>query len=213
MKDLWKILFSVFFTLLGVGLILLVSAPPRGQPIRLELPPSPAPLTVYITGAVNKPGVYQLPFGSRVKDAVLAAGGFLAQADEQALNLAARVEDGGQITVPALAPTLGSAQAALASPPPATPSPTPAETPTPRSVFPIDINTATQEELELLPLIGPMRAARIAGYRRSHGPFQSIEDIRKVYDIKPEVYEAIRDLIIVSEPPATASPTASPTAS
>lgn len=213
MKDLWKILLSVFVTLLGTGLILLVSAPPRGQPIRLEPPPPPAPLTVHVTGAINKPGVYQLPFGSRVKDAVSAAGGFLTQADEQALNLAARVEDGDQIIVPALTPTPSFAQAAQASPQPANPSPTPAETPTPKPIFPIDINAASQAELELLPQIGPVRAARIAGYRRSHGPFQSVEDINNVYDITPEVYEAIRDLIFVSEPPATASPTASPTAS
>jgi competence protein ComEA len=211
MKDLWKILFSVLFTLLGVGLILLVSTPPRGQSIRLEPPPSPAPILVHVLGAVNKPGVYQLPAGSRVENAVLAAGGFLAHADQQAFNLAARVEDGTQINIPTLAPTSSLVQAAHSSPDSATPPPTPTETPTPKPLFPIDINTASQLELELLPQIGPVRAARIVAYRQSHGPFQSIEDIRKVYDISPEVYEAIRDLIIASEPPAEAYPTPTPT--
>jgi len=211
MKDLWKILFSVFFTLLGIGLILLVSAPPRGKSIQLEPLPSPAPFTVHVTGAVHHPGVYHLPPGSRVQDAVQAAGGFTILADEGALNLAARLEDGGQIEIPVISPTVNPGQLIEASPPSATAPPAATETPTPGPVFPIDINTASQLELELLPQIGPVRAARIVAYRQSHGPFHSIEDIRKVYDINPEVYAAIRDLITASEPP-TATPAATPTA-
>ncbi|MCC7130478.1 MAG: hypothetical protein B6D39_04410 [Anaerolineae bacterium UTCFX2] len=206
MKDLWKILFSVFATLLGVGLILLVSAPPRGHSIQLEPLPSPAPLIIHVTGAVEYPGVYQLPPGSRIQDAVLAAGGFAALADEGALNLAARLEDGGQIDIPALTPTPNFVQITEPGPPTATAPPAATETPTPRPVFPIDINTASQLELELLPQIGPVRAARIVAYRQSHGFFHSIEDVRKVYDINPEVFAAIRDLITASEPPA-ATPT------
>lgn len=214
MKDLWKILLSILLTLLGVGLILLVSGPPRGEPIRLLPPASPAPLVVHVAGEVLHPGVYSLPIQSRVQDAIQAAGGFLSTADQQALNLAAFIEDGSRIEVP-------SREKSSPTPPisaaieenPAGPEATQAETLTPKAIFPIDINTADQFELELLPQIGPVRAARILAYRNTNGPFKRVEDIQNVYDINAEIYAAIRDLIIASEievPPAETPTPGSP---
>ncbi len=82
---------------------------------------------------------------------------------------------------------------------------------TPAAIFPIDINTASSLELELLPQIGPVRAARIVAYRQAHGPFKDIAAIQNVYDINPEVYAAIRDLIIAAEPRnPTPSPSSTP---
>jgi len=217
LKDLWKILFGVVTALLAAGLILLVSAPPRGHPVMLTPPGTPAPLFIHLSGAVVHPGVYSLPAQSRIWDAVQAAGGFAPGADQEALNLAAFAVDGSQIDVPVLQQDRStehnsisvSATGSVGS----TPTPTdgtPPPTPYPRLHFPVDINTATGEELESLPQIGQVRAARIIAYRSSHGPFKRIEDIQNVYDITPEVYAAIRDLIIASPPSLTPSSTASP---
>ena len=217
MKDLWKILFGVVIAFLGAGLINLVSAPPRGHPVMLTPPNSPAPLMVHVSGAVIHPGVYTLPPQSRIWDAVQSAGGFAPGADQDALNLAAFIEDGNQIVVPVhqrAAPTEFNPTASppttdlgpAASPTAGTPQPTPY----PRLHFPVDINSASSEDLESLPQIGQVRAARIIAYRSSHGPFKRIEDIRNVYDITPEVYAAIRDLIIASPPSLTPSPSAPP---
>jgi len=234
MKDLWKIIFSVLATLLGVALVGLISAGPRGYPVELAPLPSPAPLVVHVVGAVLHPGPYSLPAKSRINDAIQAAGGFSSAADQQALNLAAWIEDGSQVIVPVLQKTGSDLQSLPAhSPDPADQdhpadkdhpadqenpaaettaspvlletSPTEAQT-TPtfaRPSFPININTATSIELELLPEIGPVRAARIVAYRDAHGPFEKIEDLRKVYDINAEVFAAIRDLITVGLQPPT----------
>lgn len=208
MKDLWKFLFGAVCAFLFSGIILQVSRQPQGQPVELTPPPSPRPLTVHVAGAVVKPGVYQLPDGSRIWDAVLSAGGFTAEADQNALNLAAFAEDGDKIEVPVFvrvtelksAPTIELASTS-------TPTPgVPTETPYPRINFPININTASALELELLPEIGQVRAARIVAYRERNGLFKKIEDIRNVNDITPEVYAAIRDLITVGDPITTATP-------
>ncbi len=230
MKDLWKIILSVLATLLGVALVGLISAGPRGLPVTLAPLPSPAPLVVHVVGAVLHPGVYSLPAQSRIKDAIQAAGGFSSAADQQALNLAAWIEDGEQIIIPVPQKTgadLQSIPTHSANPegkgqPVAettlvsllsTTSPTEIQT-TPtftRPTFPININTATSLELELLPQIGPVRAARIAAYRETHGPFSKIEDLLKIYDINAEVYAAIQDLITVgSEPSSSEEPGLTP---
>ncbi len=94
MKSWWKVAFGILCGLLGGGLIYLVSSPPRGAPVQLLPPPSPAPIQVYVTGAVIHPGVYALPAGSRIEQAIQAAGGAAAQADLQAVNLAEMLEDG-----------------------------------------------------------------------------------------------------------------------
>jgi competence protein ComEA len=198
MKSWWKVVFGILCGLLGGGLIYLVSSPPRGAPLELLPLPSPAPIQVYVTGAVLHPGVYSLPAGSRIEQAIQAAGGATAQADLQAINLAEILEDGNRLVVPTEVPL----QTAIATSPAvrATDLPTEVsdwETPTPTVSFPININTASLEELDALPYIGQVRASEIIAYRQAHGPFKRIEDLLKVYGITQEVFDRIKDLITV----------------
>jgi competence protein ComEA len=99
MKNWWGIPYGILIGLLAAGLILLVSRQPRGKPIELLPTPTPAPLVVYIHGAVQNPGVYALPQGSRIADAVQAAGGFSANASVQEIDLAAKLVDGQTILI------------------------------------------------------------------------------------------------------------------
>lgn len=197
MKDLLKIAFGLVCGLLAAGLILLVARQPSGEPVTLLAPPSPAPLIVHVSGAVTQPGVYTLPAGSRVQDAIQAAGGFLGDADRASLNLAAILEDGAQIIAPSQLPT----SQPILQPTAATRSesialPTRVQSPTQKGQK-ININTATQEELESLPMIGPALAKQIIAYRAAHGPFEKIEDIVDVPGIGPKTFEVIKDLITV----------------
>ena len=100
MKNWGWVLLGVIFGLAGAGGIWLASSPPRGNPIQLLPPPTPAPIQVHVTGAVASPGVYALPVDSRVRDAIEAAGGFNEDANDLALNLASLLEDGSQVNVP-----------------------------------------------------------------------------------------------------------------
>jgi competence protein ComEA len=198
MKSWWKVAFGILCGLLGGGLIYLVSSPPRGAPVQLLPLPSPAPIQVHVAGAVVHPGVYSLPAGSRAEQAIQAAGGAAWQADLGALNLAAILEDGSQLLVPTIAPPRTATATNL--PARATGISTAVsnwKTPTPTVTFPININTATLEELDALPYIGQVRASEIIAYRQAHGPFKRIEDILKVYGITQEIFDRIKDLITV----------------
>jgi competence protein ComEA len=198
MKNGWWLLLGVIFGLAGAGGIWLASSPPRGNPIELLPPPTPVPIQVHVTGAVANPGVYALPVDSRVQDAIQAAGGFAENANDTAVNLATLLEDGAQISVAAKKPTSQPSTAAgveqgseknEGQPPP------------PNLDSPININTATQEELESLPGIGPVTAQKIIEYRETNGPFIGIEDIQKVSGIGPATFEKLRDLITVDDSP------------
>jgi competence protein ComEA len=198
MKSWWKVAFGILCGLLGGGLIYLVSSPPRGVPVQLLPLPSPAPIQVHVVGAVVNPGVYSLPAESRAEQAIQIAGGAASQADLQAINLAAILEDGSQLLVPTKARP-GTATA-ISLPTRATDISTEVsdwKTPTPTVTFPININTATMEELDALPYIGQVRASEIIAYRQAHGPFKRIEDILKVYGITQEIFDRIKDLITV----------------
>lgn len=159
-------------------------------------------LTVHVAGAVRRPGVYYLLPGAHVYDAVRAAGGFNATADQQALNLAAELEDSRQVFVPSLsrvrAPTSSTPSRAQAprTPPTASSAPDLAgpQGPPPRSAqsdiarranvtYPISINRASEEQLQALPDIGPVLASRIVGHRNHHGPFRRIEDLADIKGI------------------------------
>ena len=95
------------------GVIVLVISPKRGKPVELLQLPTPAPLVIYVTGAVSNPGVYELQSGSRVTDALQAAGGTLQEADITLINLAAQVTDGERLWVPLkVDPTEAAANAA-----------------------------------------------------------------------------------------------------
>lgn len=183
----WAFLFGLVGGLLGAGVILLASQPPRGSQILLQPPPTPAPLMVYVSGAVMQPGVYQLAPGSRVKDALEASGGPAPKAELAWLNLAAHLEDGDQIWVPQTGENPAS------SPPRSSTSETGWRL--------VNLNTATVELLEELPGIGPVTAEKILAYREEHGPFQSIEEIQNVSGIGPATFERIKDLITVGPVP------------
>jgi competence protein ComEA len=171
------------------GIIFTVARVPGGRPVTLDAPSTEAPLEVHVVGAVLRPGVYVLLEGSRVQDAISAAGGFSVAADLNALNLAAKLEDGQQLDVPYLS---GAASTAV---PTTSFRVLPAgATATPSDEL-ININTASTEELETLPGIGPTIAQNIATYRSAHGPFAHIEDIMNVAGIGPATFDNIKDLI------------------
>jgi competence protein ComEA len=193
MKSGWLIAFSVVLTLLATGSAVLITRQPRGQPITLLPPPTPAPLQVYVVGAVAAPGVYSLPAGSRVKEAVEAAGGALPEANLQAINLAALLEDGAKVSIPS---TLIHTDE-----PPLPPSRASGTMPPSEKSGLININTATQAELESLPGIGSVIAQRIIAYRQANGPFSKIEDLLNVPDIGPKTFENIKNLITVESLP------------
>jgi competence protein ComEA len=192
MKDLWKAVFYVLCGLLGAAIILVASSPPRGGAITLLPPPTPEPIQVHVTGAVVQPGLYSLPAKSRVQDAILAAGGLLPAAYSQTINLAAFVEDGARVLVP-YQPT--ATPQAIVGRAPVT------ELLTPESSQLININTASQSELESLPQIGPVTAVKIIEYRETHGPFSTIDEIQNVSGIGPKTFEKIKDLITVEVTP------------
>jgi competence protein ComEA len=183
----WKLVLGLIGGLLIAGLILLVSGSPHGTAVTLLPPPTPGPILVHVAGAVAGPGVYTLPAGSRVQDAVQAAGGLLPQADPNNINMAAFVQDGDQVIIPTLPPTpLPESQATPGT-----------DTRAPGMIVLININTATQTELESLPEIGPAIAQKIIEYRQKNGPFKKIEDIMKVPGIGEKIFEAIKQLITV----------------
>jgi competence protein ComEA len=131
-------------------------------------------LVVDVTGAVQRPGVYRMPAGSRVNDAVIRAGGPEPQAELEAVNLAARLADGQQVVVPERAPGGGSVAGA--------------ET----DDGPISLGTATAEQLEGIDGIGPVTAGDIVKFRDEHGGLSSVEQLDQVPGIGPATMEALR---------------------
>jgi competence protein ComEA len=153
---------------------------------------TPAPLRVYVTGAVQRPDVYRLAPGSIVKDAMEAAGGPAADADLVKVNLAQELRDQQQLYVP----HVGEAGA----PPPLSgggETSGTAESQPPGGK--ININTASAEELDTLPGIGPAIAQRIIEYRQAQGAFKSIEEITLVSGIGDAILAKIQDRISVDE--------------
>jgi competence protein ComEA len=192
----WTAAYGVVCGLLGAGILFLVTRPPRGEVVALRPPPTPPPLVVYVIGAIAQPGLYQLQMGSRMADAVEVAGGFTVNANEQAVNLAAPLADGQRIQIPTLFPTPDQSNPLT----PLTPQGNSKTQSTPLNPVPpglVNINTATLEELDTLPGIGPITAQKIIDYRESNGPFKKIEDIQNVSDIGLVTFEKIKDLITV----------------
>lgn len=168
---------------------------------------SAASVTVHVCGAVKKEGVYRLPEGSRVEDAVRAAGGFTQEADTTWLNLARRLEDAEQILVPsreeaellrkeqARDPSSGGGSGSLAE---RGTDRAGEEAPAQGSGSAegkININTASREELMKIPGIGEAKAQRILDYRETNGGFETIEDLMKVPGIKKASFEKMRAYI------------------
>lgn len=140
-------------------------------------------LVVHVSGAVDAPGVVSLPSGSRVDDALEAAGGATAEADLSSINLARPLEDGEQIHVPVPGeeppqPAAGPAGDAVSGT---------------GSTGSIDLNTASAAELEELPGVGPAIAQRILEHREKNGPFTSVDGLLEVSGIGPATLEKIRE--------------------
>ena len=191
MKSLRGIAFGVVCGFLGVGLLLLATNQPRGDPIRLSPPPTPAPIIVHVTGAVINPGVYSLPSGSRVKDAIEKSGGLLSDADTTLINLAMLIEDGEQVWVPyQLDDVMDFDKPAVLG----------GEPTQGQQTRKININTASQIELESLSGIGPVIAKAVIQYRLENGPFKDIEEIQEVSGIGPVTFEKIKPIITVKGP-------------
>ena len=172
-----------------------VPTPTSGTPV----------LQVYVSGEVKRPGVYALPEGARVADALTAASGPSDAADLEGINLAARLSDEEHVAVPRKGATPASEESpAPLSTPVATArklTQTPVQkTPTAAKSVPagkVNINKASESELETLPGIGPSLAGKIIAFRAANGPFGTIEDIEQVPGIKSGLFAKIRAFITV----------------
>jgi competence protein ComEA len=151
--------------------------------------PSPTVLIVHVAGRVRHAGVYQLHQGDRVIDAIRAAGGARKDADLRSINLAALVTDGEQIIVWKKGPggAVMTSSGAGGGGPPGSASP----------AQPVNLNTATLDQLESLPGIGPALGQRIIDYRMEHGPFASVDDLVDVSGIGEKRLEDLRPLVTV----------------
>ncbi len=163
----------------------------------------PDRICIHVCGAVQMPGVYELQAGSRVYEAVQAAGGFAAEADQNYVNQAQELTDGVKLVIPTVEEAVKSAgsQAAIAQIGIAAdtlPAGTQDSGQSGESDGKININTASEAQLCEIPGIGATRAAAIAAYRESQGAFQKPEDIMKVNGIKEGMYEKIKDSISVN---------------
>lgn len=179
-----------------------------------------ATVRVHVAGAVNNPGVYTLPAQGRAVDAIAAASGAAADADLDRVNLAGALSDGVQIYVPHRGETAAPAQiqpnggtanagqgnaangAAQNGASQGGTQPQPARTLTPagsaqKGSTPVNINTATAEELQTLPRIGPAMAQRIIAWREAHGGFRSVDELDAVPGIGPSMLENLRPLVTV----------------
>ena len=179
-----------------------------------------ATVRVHVAGAVNNPGVYTLPAQGRAVDAIAAASGAAADADLDRVNLAGALSDGVQIYVPHRGETAAPAQiqpnggtanagqgnaangASQNGASQGGTQPQPARTLTPagsaqKGSTPVNINTATAEELQTLPRIGPAMAQRIIAWREAHGGFRSVDELDAVPGIGPSMLENLRPLVTV----------------
>ncbi|MFO7699486.1 MAG: helix-hairpin-helix domain-containing protein [Acidimicrobiia bacterium] len=172
-------------TVIGVAVIIVLGGlvwfglgppPPTAVPEAAAAPTTvgPGSITVHISGAVARPGLVSIPDGSRMADAVAAAGGALPTADLGSINLARQVRDGDQVIVP----IHGEGNGATSSEP-----------------VGIDINNASASELEALPGVGPVLAERIVAFRTERGPFSSVEDLLDVPGIGEAKLAQMRDAI------------------
>lgn len=171
--------------------IVLIARPAVGPPPEVRLPSAADPATppvgrepvhVHAAGALARPGLYRLAAGSRVADLVEAAGGPLPEADVHQLNLAARLSDGDRVYVPRAGEVAAGDE------------PGPASEGTGGR---LDLNAATQAQLEDLPGVGPATATAILDERKRRGRFKSVEELLEVRGIGPAKLEQLRDLVRV----------------
>lgn len=157
-----------------------------------------AEVVVHVTGAVGAPGVVRLTEGARVVDAVTAAGGLRPEADAQRLNLAAPLLDGSRIVVPVvgqeMAPEVTTTVAAQGGATAGAGSPSSGGEAV--SGEKLDLNSATAEQLETLPGVGPATATAIIEHREAHGEFGSVDELLDVRGIGEAKLEGLRDLVV-----------------
>lgn len=155
------------------------TVPPPLRPTRAAVPAKAKQVYVDIVGAVRRPGLYRVRSGARVADAVAHAGGPTRKADLQLVNLAALVADGEQVVVP----LRGAGGAPAAAPPGSAPT------------GPVHLNSATLEQLDALPGVGPVTAQKIIDFRTQHGGFDSVDDLDAVPGIGPARLADLRPLV------------------
>jgi competence protein ComEA len=146
--------------------------------------PAGRTLVVDVVGAVRRPGLVRLRPGARVADAIAEAGGLGRKADRPAVNLAAPVSDGQQVVVPrrgaaALGAAGGATTGGAAAP-----------------AAPVSLNTASPEELDTLPGVGPVTAQKIVAYRQAHGAFRSVDELDAIPGIGPARIADLRGLVV-----------------
>jgi competence protein ComEA len=146
--------------------------------VSLDRAPGRDASLVHVAGAVRHPGVYRLGAGKRVQDAVARAGGATAKGDPNAINLAAKVADGQQVLVPRRGAAGGAAGVGA--------------TPGAPGSAPVNLNSATAEQLDTLDGVGPATAAKILEWRQAHGGFRSVEDLAQVPGIGPKKLAALK---------------------
>jgi len=181
------ILTGFFFAMLATGALLLIGKQPAGSVVVILPTRTPAPFVVQVSGAVNFPGVYTLPAGSRIEAAIQVAGGYTQNADKDLINQALLLSDGQMVYIPqqgeenpisSKSQEIGSFQGTASD-----------------SV--ININTATVAELEELPGIGETKAQAIVIYREKNGFFSRIEDLLNVPGIGTGIFDQIKTLITI----------------
>lgn len=161
-------------------------------------PQESSEIVIYVTGAVARPGVYRMPAGSRVFEAIERAGGLLTEASPGSLNLAAPLTDGEMIQILAVAETEAPVQAGEPRAAPGSGSGLGSNAGMPASSSAkVNINTAGARLLEGLPGIGPSLAARIIDYRQKNGLFQSVEQLMNVPGIGPKKFADLKDRVAV----------------
>jgi competence protein ComEA len=147
---------------------------------------TPSAVYVHVLGAVAAPGLYPLSAGARVVDAIAAAGGFTDEANPAGVNLARPVADGEQLRVPTQGEEVSDAAA---------PGVGPGADGAPAAGAKVNLNSATSEQLQTLPRVGPALAGRILAWRAANGRFASVDDLLNVSGIGEKTIEALRDLV------------------
>jgi len=189
MKEIRTLAIGILLGLLASGIIIITASAPKGEPIILTPRPTASPIMVSIQGEILQPGVYPLQKDARLSDAVEKAGGFTPNANNLVVNLAAALNDGDSIIIPSRQSTenetlLSENSRVIQSSNPFQPSTTC-----------ININTATFEELQTLPGVGPTRASAIIDFRKKNGPFYKLEDLMQVSGIGAGTFETLKDQI------------------
>jgi len=165
------VLAGAALVLAASGLLLVARRP--APPIRLIEAPADGELVIQVDGAVVRPGVYRLPAGARLSDAVAAAGGVRHDADGGAVNRARRLRDGERVTIPDAGVASRDGNDLL------------------------DLNSATAAALEALPGVGPVLARRIVEHRASRGGFQRLEDLLQVKGVGPRLLDGLRQRVVI----------------